>query len=278
MRASGTHASELEMRHKNVKVSSMDRKLSKDVKLILENRMQKNKGKEDTMASSMIHLAIVQEMRKEISFRDINPPVSLGWFCQMGRWPGNSHLKKKICENTRYTYDLEFFRDRYGKYMEKDDLYLGYYLHLIQDMLYRRFMYGEHGWNSSVPGNVEKLHRDYEILNEYVSKKYGLFQEMIQELDLTEDPLAQLAEFDVKDLIEEVRGEFVQRKEEKLSILTRQMADEYIVRATEFCVEELKALSKGKSGLDSTVWSWEKPENISHGKLNQKLNAKIENM
>ncbi len=88
---------------------------------------------------------------------------------------GNSHLKKKICENTRYTYDLEFFRDRYGKYMEKDDLYLGYYLHLIQDMLYRRFMYGEHGWNSSVPGNVEKLHRDYEILNEYVSKKNMAF-------------------------------------------------------------------------------------------------------
>ena len=151
--------------------------------------------------------------------------------------------------------------------MEKDDLYLGYYFHLIQDMLYRRFMYGEHGWNSSVPGNVEKLHRDYEILNEYVSKKY-----------LTEEPLAQLAEFDVKGLIKEVRGEFVQRKEEKLSILTRQMADEYIVRATEFCVEELKALSKGKSGLDSTVWSWEKPENISHEKLNQKLKAKIENM
>lgn len=38
------------------------------------------------------------------------------------------------------------------------------------------------------------------------------------------------------------------------------------------------ALSKGKSGLDSIVWSWEKPENISHEKLNQKLNAKIENM
>ena len=208
------------------------------------------------MASSMIHLAIVQEMRKKVSFRDINR-LFLGVILPDGAVAGNSHLKKKICENTRYTYDLEFFRDRYGKYMKKDDLYLGYYLHLIQDMLYRRFMYGEHGWNSSAPGNVEKLHRDYEILNE---------------------PLAQLAEFDVKGLIKEVRREFTQRKKEKLFILTRQMADEYIVCATEFCVEELKALSKGKSGLDSTVWSWEKPENISHGKLNQKLNAKIENM
>ena len=167
------------------------------------------------MASSMIHLAIVQEMRKKVSFRDINR-LFLGVILPDGAVAGNSHLKKKICENTRYTYDLECFRDRYGKYMEKDDLYLGYYLHLIQDMLYRRVMYGEHGWNSSVPGNVEKLHRDYEILNEYVSKKYSLSQEMIQELDLTKEPLAQLAEFDVKGLIKEVRREFTQRKEEKL--------------------------------------------------------------
>ena len=165
------------------------------------------------MASSMIHLAIVQEMRKKVSFRDINR-LFLGVILPDGAVAGNSHLKKKICENTRYTYDLECFRDRYGKYMEKDDLYLGYYLHLIQDMLYRRFMYGEHGWNSSVPGNVEKLHRDYEILNEYVSKKYSLSQEMIQELDLTKEPLAQLAEFDVKGLIKEVRREFTQRKRE----------------------------------------------------------------
>ena len=107
------------------------------------------------MASSMIHLAIVQGMRKEVSFRDINR-LFLGVILPDGAVAGNGHLKKKICENTRYTYDLEFFRDRYGKYMKKDDLYLGYYLHLIQDMLYRRFMYGEHGWNSSAPGNVEK--------------------------------------------------------------------------------------------------------------------------
>lgn len=90
--------------------------------------------------------------------------------------------------------------------MKKDDLYLGYYLHLIQDMLYRRFLYGEHGWNSSIPGNVEKLHRDYEILNGYVAEKYGLSREMVQEIDLADEPLAQLAEFDAKGLAEEVRG------------------------------------------------------------------------
>ena len=57
------------------------------------------------MASSMIHLAIVQEMRKEVSFRDINR-LFLGVILPDGAVAGNSHLKKKICENTRYTYDL----------------------------------------------------------------------------------------------------------------------------------------------------------------------------
>ncbi len=176
---------------------------------------------------------------------------------------GNSHLKKKICENTRYTYDLEIFREQYGAYMKKDDLYLGYYLHLIQDMLYRRFLYGEHGWNSSIPGNVEKLHRDYELLNGYVAEKYGLSREMVQEIDLADEPLAQLAEFDAKGLAEEVRGEFAPMEEEELSVFTKEMADEYITRAVKFCVEEMKTLSAGKSGLDSTAWSWEKPENKS---------------
>ena len=191
------------------------------------------------MASSMIHLAVVQEMMKEVSFRDI-ARLRLGVILPDGAVEGNSHLKKKICENTRYTYDLEIFREQYGAYMKKDDLYLGYYLHLIQDMLYRRFLYGEHGWNSSIPGNVEKLHRDYEILNGYVAEKYGLSREMVQEIDLADEPLAQLAEFDAKGLAEEVRGEFAPMEE-----------------------EELKTLSAGKSGLDSTAWSWEKPENKS---------------
>ena len=65
------------------------------------------------MASSMIHLAIVQEMRRKSTFRDINR-LFLGVILPDGAVAGNSHLKKKICENTRYTYDLEFFRDRYG--------------------------------------------------------------------------------------------------------------------------------------------------------------------
>ena len=35
-------------------------------------------------------------------------------------------------------YDLESYRAQFGERMQKDDLYLGYYLHLIEDALYRK--------------------------------------------------------------------------------------------------------------------------------------------
>ncbi len=75
-------------------------------------------------------------MRKESLVSRYQPPVQQGDSAGWGGG-GESHLKRKICENTRIHTISNVFRDRYGKYMEKDDLYLGYYLHLIQDMLYQ---------------------------------------------------------------------------------------------------------------------------------------------
>ena len=46
------------------------------------------------MASSMIHLAIVQEMRKKVSFRDINR-LFLGVILPDGAVAGNSHFKEE---------------------------------------------------------------------------------------------------------------------------------------------------------------------------------------
>ena len=62
--------------------------------------------------------------------------------------------------------------------MREDDFYLGYYLHLVQDVLYRRFVYDKYHWNPMIPGNVERLHRDYAIVNGYIIKKYNLVNDL----------------------------------------------------------------------------------------------------
>ena len=37
----------------------------------------------------------------------------------------------------------------------------------------------------------------------------------------------------------------------------KEMAEEFVDRATIFCLKETKNLLDGKSGLDSSKWSWE---------------------
>lgn len=105
------------------------------------------------MASSMIHLAITKGLTEERETKALER-LFLGSILPDGAVSGNSHLKKCLTDND-FTYDLEFFRTRFGEQMQKDPLYLGYYLHLVQDLFFRNFIYGEYHFDSSIPGNVE---------------------------------------------------------------------------------------------------------------------------
>ena len=62
------------------------------------------------MASSMIHLAIIQCIIVKTEFNNLDR-LRLGVILPDGAVSGNSHLKKMICEQTRVTYDLEFYRE-----------------------------------------------------------------------------------------------------------------------------------------------------------------------
>ena len=38
--------------------------------------------------------------------------------------------------------------------------------------------------------------------------------------------------------------------------IAKEMAEEFVDRATIFCLKEIKHISEGKPGLDSLEWSW----------------------
>ena len=211
------------------------------------------------MASSMIHLAITEAMIKQADFQNFKR-LRLGAILPDGAVRGNSHLKKKKQLDGEltftYTYDLEFYRSRYQKEMKTDDLYLGYYLHLIQDTFYRKFIYGEHHWDSRNPENVKKLHRDYEITNCHVAQKYGLSPGNLQVIDLTGEPITELADFDVPGLVKEVSEQFVPVAETDIFFFSKEMAEELVECSIVFCLDELRRLKAGKAGLNSMDWSW----------------------
>ena len=224
------------------------------------NSLQKHvteyqKAGENFMASSMIHLAIIRCIIVKTEFNNLDR-LRLGVILPDGAVSGNSHLKKMICEQTRVTYDLEFYREKYGEQMKTDELYLGYYLHLIQDIFYRRYVYSEHHFNSSIPENVERLHQDYENTNWFVAKQYGLDKNMLRTQTLAGEPIMELADFREQELVREVREQFHPMEEKSSFFLTREMIREFIDRATEICLHELNQLAQGKAGLDSFEWSW----------------------
>lgn len=69
------------------------------------------------MASSMIHLAVVQEMMKEVSFRDI-ARLRFGVILPDGTVKGNSHLKRKMSYFHYIDSEEEWEQIQHSDYMD----------------------------------------------------------------------------------------------------------------------------------------------------------------
>lgn len=217
------------------------------------------------VASGIIHLAVTSELARTRPFQDA-PRLLLGSVLPDGAADRNrAHMKKRLCGGAKRTYDLNEFRERFGALMASDDLWLGIYLHLVQDVLFRRFMYAEYGWDPSPPGYVERLHRDYAVTNAGVIRRHGLTPQMLTPLEPGPE-LSELGQFDVPRLVETVRGWFEPVEETQCFFFTPELAEEYIGRAVELSCGELDSLRKGGPLMDSLDWAWgNAPENIREG-------------
>lgn len=143
--------------------------------------------------------------------------------------------------------------------MKTDVLYLGYYLHLIQDLVFRRLVYEKHNWNPRIPGNVERLHEDYERLNPYVITHYGLKNSLELPEDFLDEKINTVYPFDVhilrSNLNRDFEGETELRKDNAF-FFTQEMAVEFIDKAAEVCIAEVNALREGKYSVRAYDYVW----------------------
>ncbi|MBE5843464.1 MAG: hypothetical protein E7302_04680 [Butyrivibrio sp.] len=211
------------------------------------------------MASSIVHLAITNELSKRVSFKDLNRlrfgaiVVDAG---AGGNEFGNAHLKINVLDDKKKTYDFDKFRELFGERMLSDDLYLGYYLHLVQDALYRQFVYDRYHWNPTIPGNVERLHKDYQIVNQYVVNKYELKNDLNVPEDFGNEALKQISAFDTSRLMKNLDAYFIPVEEEPIFFFTKEMSDEFIGEAVDFCVKEVEKIRNGEPGIDMYEYAW----------------------
>lgn len=220
------------------------------------------------MASSIIHYAITCELIKRRQFN--NPDrLKLGSILVDSGYNGNSHMKISVAGGHKNTYDLDGYKSIYGELMKQDDLYLGYYLHLIQDILYRHLVYDKYHWNPLIPGNAEKLHRDYAIGNFYVVQKYNLKNEVTIPADFDKEPINQVCSFDLEDLVQNMNSYFEPIEEDDIFFFTKEMADEYIAEAVGYCIQELDNLECQNAGTDGYLSAWNRmPKSILESTMN----------
>ena len=213
------------------------------------------KGATD-MASSIMHLAITSELTKHFDFSDISR-LKFGTVLPDAGKGSASHLNIYLWGHNKKAYDFELFRSKYGELMKTDDLYLGYYLHLVQDLCYRHFVYDKYQWNPMIPGNVEKLHKDYSIINLYVAKRYGLKNDLEVPDTFNDELIASQCSYDIDWLMKSMAEYFLPVPEEDIFFFTKEMADAYIEEAVELCLKELRALKTGEAMIESYDNAWD---------------------
>jgi hypothetical protein len=167
-----------------------------------------------------------------------------------------AHFKMKT-DNLSWL-DLEQYRNRFLARMRQDDLYLGYYMHLVEDAFYRQFFYRNRFSRPGCPEEVRLLHRDYHILNSYVVQKYGIQNILTGEYDLAKEPLSEIALFRTSDFLKEMAGDFTETTQGTTVFLTEAMLDVFVESYLPQAVEEVKRVKAGEPLLQSLDYAWGK--------------------
>ena len=171
-----------------------------------------------------------------------------------------AHCMNQSIPGMRY-FDFDAFRERFADRMD-DALYLGYYLHLVQDNCYRRFFRERLGVriDPNKPEQVAALHRDYTILNAGIVARFGLRYRVERPADFEAEPLNALASFVLDEFLAEYARDFTCSETVELRFLTMAALDEYVAGCLPLCIQELRALKRGERCLCARDMAWTRPE------------------
>lgn len=163
---------------------------------------------------------------------------------------------KDLCGERKY-FNLTRFRREHSDKLS-DPVYIGYYLHLVQDMIFRDLMYNTYGFSPAERENVLKLYGDYQRLNGYLARKYSIPVELLKNPDIVSPDRYPDFVMDKDRLAEETERYHNVNvcPEGEYSFFTPKMADEYVKRATDACVHEFSALKGEAEYINEMNYSW----------------------
>ena len=221
------------------------------------------------MASRIMHLAVAdalvntngflsdEEVKKRFLFGSLLPDASS---------TKASHFPKYMPDDNGTdvwkTFDLSAFRELYGEKLRADPLYLGYYLHLVQDILFRKIMYGETDYDPHVPGNIPLLYEDYRTVGGWIIRERRLTLPDVPDGLEREQNLLGRFPFRLAEFEEELKKDFlisglVEGKTKATHFLHRETAERFVNESIDLCQTEIRWLLGTKSvHLDENAFRW----------------------
>ena len=207
------------------------------------------------MASIIIHMAVTVNALELCGIDTHRDEYLVGTILPDYVTEENAHYKDLMGE--RKFFNLTRFRKEHADKLT-DPIYQGYYLHLVQDMIFRDFMYNTHGFSPADRANVLKLYGDYQRLNGYLAKKYSIPVELLKNTHIISPDRYSDFTLNKSELGEETEKyhNISICPEGEYSFFTPGMADEYIRLSSDACIQEMHALKGEREHIDELKYSW----------------------
>lgn len=216
------------------------------------------------MASRVIHLAVAYELAARNDIKD-TARFYFGHMLPdmvMGEYEVRLPLKQQthfytLLPSGRKTYDFMAF---YNDYKDKlsDTLYLGYYFHLIEDDIFRQYLYYRVGLlkRRGEKKLLDEIYSDYHKLNHLLCDKYGLTLPTVPD-GLENEPVYKRFDFTVNEWLDEMKEDLSERTEGTLMHFTRELIAEFINECADVISKEYESILHGTHYLDINTYSIE---------------------
>lgn len=170
-----------------------------------------------------------------------------------------SHYDRLIAEGTRKIMDFHEFYLQYSERVRTDVLYLGYYFHLIQDCLFRQFLYYELGFlhERGKREFIETLYKDYHNINGYLVRMYGLPKELKVPKGFEQEEIHNICAFDLKGFLADMKKDYQDADLGNNRFLMISDAERYINRCVRVCEREFEALQRKGAEISPYQYAWE---------------------
>ena len=153
--------------------------------------------------------------------------------------------------------DFERFRRDFSPLVETDGLYLGYYMHLVEDACYRIFWQKVRLFERDMTREkVAILHNDYHLLNAYIVSRYHIRDELVWPEGFESEPVNRIYPFLLRDFLSEMRGDFTEHPEGKTVYMTEALLEEYLSDTRGVCRDALRRILTGGEPLDPMSLTW----------------------